>query len=366
MQRKTHVSLYGVYHSDDCVAITIDIEDCPVVEFPLTELFDIATLSIVDNYLEALNEYVTQILEDTTWLDKQSKLCLLRAPFCIYQRKNDGILFTLRQPALQRLINWTLRCRNGIHCPIEVPVFIRLRDPKIHVPRKTRFPAALALSGSVHSGLCYIGRSTSPNRSFVANIEKHGLNFADGVVAMGYSESANARAVDVESQTVGHIPYVVKRDTDDHVQHTIAIMLDFDAQSTDCNDPNDDGLDIDDLADVYVVVRNGTENDTTVTIVTDVYGASLIMLGAAVHREVNTYFLHTEDREMPPNGETAHTKYQIAMAEMPLLLHHETFAIADQQHGVSIPSELMRYHPIDRGRCICPSFWIVLVFLGSV
>lgn len=343
------------YHSDDYVAITIDIEDCPVVEFPLTELFDIATSSIVDNYLEVLQKYVTQILEDTTWLDKQLKLCLLRARFCVYQRKQDGVLFTLRQPALQRLINQKLRCRNGIRCPIEVPLFIRLRDPEIYVPHKTRFPATLALTpGSVHSGPCYKCCSTSPNRSFVAIIEKFGLNFPDEVVAMGLSESANTRALDVERPTVGHIPYVVKRrDMDDHhVPHTIAVMPDFDAQSTDCNDLNDDGLDNDDLADVYAVVKNGTENDATVTTVTDVYGTSLIMLGATVHREANTRFLRTEDRGMPPKGETAHTKYQIAMADMPLLLHHDTFAIAHQEHGVSIPSELMRYHPIDRGRCI--------------
>ncbi len=38
-----------LYHWNDYVAIKVDIEDCPVVEFPLTELFDIANATVVDN-----------------------------------------------------------------------------------------------------------------------------------------------------------------------------------------------------------------------------------------------------------------------------------------------------------------------------
>jgi hypothetical protein len=128
------------YHSDDYVVITVDIEDCPVVEFPLTELFDIATSTVVDNYLEVVQDYVTQLLEDTTWLDTQSRSCLLRARFCMYHRRNEGELLTLRQPALQRLIAQMLRCRNGIQSchSIEVPLFIRFKRPAITFPRNTR------------------------------------------------------------------------------------------------------------------------------------------------------------------------------------------------------------------------------------
>lgn len=124
------------YHSDDYVVITIDIEDCPLVEFPLSELYDTATSTVVDNNLEVVHGYVTQVLEDTTWLDTQSALCLLQARLCIFYRRNEGELLTLRQPALQRL--------DEIPCdPIEVPLFIRFAHPEITFPCRTRFPPAI-------------------------------------------------------------------------------------------------------------------------------------------------------------------------------------------------------------------------------
>jgi hypothetical protein len=135
------------FHSDDFVVITVDIENCPVVEFPLTELFDIANATVVDNYLDVVQDYVTQVLEDTTWLDTQSALCMLRSRLCMYHRRNEEELLTcLRQPALQRLISQMLRCRNGVHCdPIAVPLFIRFKCPEITLPRsRTRFPTAIS------------------------------------------------------------------------------------------------------------------------------------------------------------------------------------------------------------------------------
>ena len=336
------------YHSDNYVTITIDIEDCPVVEFPLTELFDIASSTIVDNYLEVLQEYVTQILEDTTWLDKQSKLCLLRARFCVYQRKNDGTLYTLRQSALQRLITQTLRCDYGVHRPIEVPLFVRLRSPEINVPRKTRFPVALAPFHTIHTGA------------------------ADAVFAPGLNESANNYAVDEESPAVDIIPYAVEKRTNDLEPYDITISQDFDAKSTVDNDfvemnvsfapirsdfglvsgSNNANRNRNDLCngDVHVVVENDNDNIATAT-VTDVRGTSTSM-GATVDCKTCIHsFHHTEDRDkMPPKGGTDHAPYQTALAAVLFLMHHEP-------SGVPLPSELMRYHPIDRGRCICPSFF---------
>ena len=134
------------FHSDDFVVITVDIENCPVVEFPLSELFDIAHARVVDNYLDVVQDYVTQLLEDTTWLDAQSALRILRSRLCMYHRRNEDELLTLRQPALQRLISQMLRCRNGVHCdPIAVPLFIRFKCPEITLPcSRTRFPTAVS------------------------------------------------------------------------------------------------------------------------------------------------------------------------------------------------------------------------------
>jgi hypothetical protein len=52
--------------ADDSIIITADIDDCPWVEIPLTELFDLSTFNLVDNYIQVLHSYVAQLLEDTT------------------------------------------------------------------------------------------------------------------------------------------------------------------------------------------------------------------------------------------------------------------------------------------------------------
>jgi hypothetical protein len=123
---------------NDYVVITVDIDDCPLVEFPLSELYDVATSLVVEDYLNVLRDYVTQVLDDTTWLDKPSKMGLLRTDFGVFDRRDDGGIFSLRKPALQRLIAQTLRSRSGSHHPIEVPVFVRFLCPDVDLPRNPR------------------------------------------------------------------------------------------------------------------------------------------------------------------------------------------------------------------------------------
>lgn len=222
---------------------------------------------------------------------------------------------------------------------------------------------ALALASNLRFGLC----CSSPNLSFVADAadnEKFDMIVPDGVVAMGLNESANAGAADEESQAIGHIPFVVRKDTDGCKRHAIATTtLDFDTMSTDGNEnPHDFWLNTalnnkdksihdranDELVDTYVVVKNGADNIATVITATD-----SPILGATVHRKTHTHFHHTEDWKMPPDGETTHKQYQNIMDVIQLPYHHErAFAIVHQHDG-PLPRELMRYHPIDRGRCIC-------------
>lgn len=141
------------YHLDDYIVITVDIEDCPVVEFPLIELFNISTATVVDNYLDVVKDYVVQLLEDTTWLDLQSATCLLSSRLCLYHRRNEGELLSLRRPALQRLITQKIRCRSGVNYdPIEVPLFIRFMRPGITLPHRATFPTAIShISRSIAS-----------------------------------------------------------------------------------------------------------------------------------------------------------------------------------------------------------------------
>ena len=120
---------------NDYVVITVDVDDCPLVEFPLSELYDIATSLVVEDYLNVLRDYVTQVLDDTTWLDKPCKMGLLRTDFGVFDRRDDGGIFSLRKPALERLVAQILRSRSLSHHPIAVPVFVRFLCPEIDLPR---------------------------------------------------------------------------------------------------------------------------------------------------------------------------------------------------------------------------------------
>ena len=133
-----------VQQPNDYVVITVDIDDSPLAEFPLRELFDIATSTVVEDYFHVLQDYVTQVLEDTTWLDTQCKLRLLRTEFGVFYRRADGGIFSMRKPALQRRFAQTLRSRRGRHHSMEIPLFIRFLLPDIDLPpRRSTFPVAI-------------------------------------------------------------------------------------------------------------------------------------------------------------------------------------------------------------------------------
>ena len=129
------------YHPDNYVVLTVDIEDCPMVEFPLSKLFDVATSTLVVNYLQLLHDYVGEIVEDTPSFDAESKLHLLRTQLGVFHRTEDGTIISMRQPALQRRITQTLRRHGGTDQPIIFPILIRFLCSDINLPpRRFRFP----------------------------------------------------------------------------------------------------------------------------------------------------------------------------------------------------------------------------------
>jgi hypothetical protein len=69
-------------HDDDFVILNVDIDDCPIAELPLTEIYDVTSLLLNDNYLETLRTYILQQLEDTPWLEDQSVSPKVRCRFC--------------------------------------------------------------------------------------------------------------------------------------------------------------------------------------------------------------------------------------------------------------------------------------------
>ena len=127
-----------IQHDNDCLVISIDIVDCPMAEIPLTEVFDVLTMSLLDNYHNVIRDSVLQQLEDTTWLERQSKSSLLRARYAVYHQRTESKLISLRKPALQRLITQALRYNSGVHHPIKVPVFIRFLMPDNALPSPQR------------------------------------------------------------------------------------------------------------------------------------------------------------------------------------------------------------------------------------
>jgi len=74
-------------HEDDFVILTVDIDDCPIAELPLTEIYDVTTSLLKDDYLDTLRTYITQQLEDTTWLEDQSVSPLFDAGFATFHRR---------------------------------------------------------------------------------------------------------------------------------------------------------------------------------------------------------------------------------------------------------------------------------------
>lgn len=128
------------YHPDDHVIMEVDIEDCPVADVPLTEIFDTANSLLIDDYISVLKTYIVQQLEDTIWLDDQSTTPLFDAGFATFHRKTDGTVQSLRKPALQRLIDQSIRDRPNIANPIGVKLLIRFQIPISKLPRQSHSP----------------------------------------------------------------------------------------------------------------------------------------------------------------------------------------------------------------------------------
>jgi hypothetical protein len=73
----------------------VDIEDCPVADVPLTEIYDTKNSALLDAYLNVLKTYITQQLEDTMWLDNHSMTPSFDAGFAMFHRKGDSTIQSL-------------------------------------------------------------------------------------------------------------------------------------------------------------------------------------------------------------------------------------------------------------------------------
>ncbi|KAI2489064.1 hypothetical protein MHU86_25530 [Fragilaria crotonensis] len=180
-----------LYHPDDHVVMEVDIEDCPVADVPLTEIFDTVNSVLIDDYLVVLRTYISQQLEDTIWLDDQSTTPLFDAGFATFHRKADGTVQSLRKPALQRLIERTIRDRPNVTNPIGVKILIRFQIPISKLPQQSRSPPTVpSVIGGLNeedersdrresqTGLSGPRSSVAPQGSSASSAERDEINAA--------------------------------------------------------------------------------------------------------------------------------------------------------------------------------------------
>ncbi len=177
------------YHPDDHVIMEVDIEDCPVADVPLTEIFDTANSLLINDYISVLKTYIVQQLEDTIWLDDQSTTPLFDAGFATFHRKTDGTVQSLRKPALQRLIDQSIRDRPNIANPIGVKLLIRFQIPISKLPRQSHSPPTVpsVIGGQneedersnrreSRAGLSELQSSAAPQESSTSSAEQDETN----------------------------------------------------------------------------------------------------------------------------------------------------------------------------------------------
>ena len=86
----------------DCFLINLKIDDCPMAEIPLGDLFDLATSTLLDDYQAVLRGTIVEMLEDTTWLSTTTMTGLLEAGYGMYHVREGGLVILLRRAALQQ------------------------------------------------------------------------------------------------------------------------------------------------------------------------------------------------------------------------------------------------------------------------
>ena len=137
-----------IHYDNDCLVITIDLVDCPMAEIPLMEVFDVLTMTLVENYHDVIRETVLQQLEDTTWLSDDLLSTLTDPGFGMYHARDRNYVISLRKPALQRLILQCLRDRPRPSDILHVPILIRFLLPDCAIPKPSGSSVA---SESVHA-----------------------------------------------------------------------------------------------------------------------------------------------------------------------------------------------------------------------
>jgi hypothetical protein len=318
------------FSSDDFIVIKADIDDSPSVEIPLIELFDLATFTLVDNYQHVLHGYVIELLENTVWMDEQLFLCLLRAGYDICREMEIGGVLPMKKRDLQSFILKTLCDCDDNDCYCAVPLIIKFSVPIAVIPRYQRRPTVSRQIIQNSSASRLVAILSSDDKSSVLISVPFAVKDTNGGILTIISETMRD-SVKSTYNNVQRMSFIVSAAGAGSSNGTLS-GNDNESMS---NDDTNDG----DSIDVRIIVEKDLLGHS--------FAATTVVNARGTSVEGNITYCHTnkqsEDVEMQPEKETE--QHRVAQ-----LLHNwpSTFA---GPHRLSLPSELMRYHPIDRGRC---------------
>jgi hypothetical protein len=77
------------FHVDDNVVLSLELEDCPMAEIPLTELFDVESSMLYPTFMTTVSNTVYQQLEDTAWLEFEQLEELWSLGYCTYSLRPE-------------------------------------------------------------------------------------------------------------------------------------------------------------------------------------------------------------------------------------------------------------------------------------
>jgi hypothetical protein len=125
---------------NDCFIVSLAVEGSPSVEIPLTEVYDMVTSTLNDNYRAVIRETIVQILEDTMWINPTMMTIFLDATFSIFDIRDGGLTVSLRTAGLQRLVAQSIANRAIPIVDIKIPLLIKLKSPDIALPKPPGTP----------------------------------------------------------------------------------------------------------------------------------------------------------------------------------------------------------------------------------
>ncbi|KAI2501343.1 hypothetical protein MHU86_13141 [Fragilaria crotonensis] len=130
-------------NQDDSVILTVDVADSPIAELRLSEIYDVKTSSMNDDYIVVLHNYIALQLKTTVGLCDRSIIHLLGSRFIPLHCRANGDIVSLRKPAMERLIQQTLQSRLDTCSPVSVSILIQFKTPGFRIPRR------------LHESLCF-------------------------------------------------------------------------------------------------------------------------------------------------------------------------------------------------------------------